>query len=134
MNVFFSELSFILKYFSSAPSSSISSTMKTMSSATVTSTSVASTSSKSNSGSYTSVNGSENVKREPSTTKETVSSPTTTNRMDITLRIKSEPLSPSPEKSDRRSNGASPKPNTSKLRSTPGMHLSILCQHIGKKE
>lgn len=116
-------------YFSSTPSSSTSSTMKTMSSAMVTSTSVANTSLKSNSGSHTSVNGSENVKKESAVAKEpAVSSPTTSNRMDITIRIKSEPLSPSPEKpqSDRKSNGASPKPNTSKSRSTTGLY-HIFC-------
>lgn len=117
------------EYFSRAPSSSTSTSMNNMSSAAVTSTSVANTSSKSNAANHTSVNGSENQKKESSATKDQVSSPTTSGRTDITLRIKSEPLSPSPEKpsSDRRSNGASPKPNTSKSRSTTGMWYRLFC-------
>lgn len=109
----------------SVPSSSTLST-KAASSTTVTSTSVASTSSKLNSSAHpSSLNGNEIQKKESmeKSSKESVSSPTTSGRLESMPRIKTEPLSPSPEKqqqSDRRSNGSSPKPNTSKSRNTTG--------------
>lgn len=121
-------------HYRSAPSSSSTSqsTTKATSSATVTSTSVAgsssTTKSKSDSASQISVNGSENQKKETSdkVVNESVSSPTTSSRLDNSITIKTERLSSSPEKQqpDRRSNGASPKPNTSKSRSTPGMRFT----------
>lgn len=116
--------------FRSASSSSLLSTPRATSSATVTSTSLASTSTKLNAGIHASVNGSEGQPKDATdkSAKELASSPTTSGRVE-NIKIKSEPLSPSPEKSspttDRRSNGASPKPNTSKSRSTTGM---IVCQ------
>lgn len=95
------------------------------SNATVTSTSLASTSSsKSSSVAHASVNGSDDQKKDilDKVVKESVSSPTTSNRLDSVTTIKTERLSVSPEKQqpDRKSNGASPKPNTPKSRSTPG--------------
>lgn len=112
--------------------------MKATSSATVTSTSKASTSStsksKSESSTHSSVNGSENQKKETSDKvgSESVSSPTTSGRLEGRTSIKTERLSSSPEKhqTDRKSNGTSPKPNTSKSRSTPGMNLQRITINI----
>lgn len=111
--------------------------IRTTSSATVTSTSLASTSTKLNSGVHVSVNGGEDQKKDTLVkgVKESVSSPPTSSRLETATKIKSEPLSPSPERStsDRRNNGASPKPNTSKSRNITGMHFNIYnCNHINK--
>lgn len=104
------------------------------SSATVTSTSIARTTAiskvKPDSNAQTSVNGSENQKKETSNkvdAKDQTATGSTTiaNRLDSTvlISVKTEALPSSTEKkqSDRKSNGPSPKPNTSKSRSSPGM-------------